>query len=82
MLTEASYHGADEHGYIRSYKEPQQLWMNVVLFHEEYDYSIQQREFTEQADYFRYIAKLQQLVTENKEIESESYFSEVESVKA
>lgn len=82
MFTDVSYHSRDDKGYVRTHKEPQQLFINVALFHEELDFSIQQREFEEQADYFRYIAELQELVKNKEKIETNTYLATGMSINA
>lgn len=82
MFTEPSYYKRDEQGKIQRYKEPQEMWMSVALFHEELDYSVQQREFNEQADYFRYIAEIKKELEKNKEIKGDTYMSKGKTIKA
>ena len=82
MFTEVSYFNRDGDNKIKRYKEPQEMWMNVALFHEELDYSVQQREFNEQADYFRYLAEIKKELEQNKEIKGNTYMSKGKTIKA
>ena len=82
MFTEPSYHYTDDEGYVRTSKEPQQLWMNVAVFHRDMDFGIQYREFSEQADYFRYLAETKNRLEKYKEIEADSYACKGVVIKA
>jgi hypothetical protein len=73
MFTEVTYYRTDSVGYIHREDTPQEVWMNVALFHKDFDDSLQQRDFNEESDYYRYIAELQNKAKNEKTVIADTY---------
>ena len=67
VITMSSYLKEYDNGLVSISKEPQLLFISTALFSTELDYPVQQKEFEEQADFFRYVAEVQNLIKEDKE---------------